>query len=118
MLSSELSNKILEFVESSITMSQLEEWLVPRLPFFLRTPNSADADVVSAVELGLAEVSSRIRTNEEFRNYLRHVLRQHNLVSTLHPANLSWRTESSSANQNCVEVFWSDSVIRVSPATI
>jgi len=113
MLSSELSNKILEFVESSITMSQLEEWLVPRLPFFLRIPDSADADIVSAVELGLAEVSSEIRTIEGFRNYLRYVVQGRNVLA-LYPANLSQRTESGTANQTCVEGYWVNNELHMS----
>ena len=54
MLSSDLRDKVLQFVETSITTSQLEEWLVPRLPLFLRTPDTVDANVVAAIELGQA----------------------------------------------------------------
>src|SRR3972149_5242112 len=99
MLSSDLRDKVLQFVESSINMGQLEEWLVPRLSFFLRTPDTVDADVVAAIELGLAEVSSGIKTKDEFRDYLKNVLRENSAISTFFPANLSQRTESGSANR-------------------
>jgi len=99
MLSSDLRDKALQFVETSITLSQLEEWLVPRLPFFLRTPDSVDANVVAAIELGLAEVSSGIRTQDEFRDYLKDVLRENSAISAFYPADLSQRIESGSANR-------------------
>ena len=99
MLSSDLRDKVLQFVEASITMSQIEEWLVPRLPFFLRNPDTVDADVVAAIELGLAEVSSGIRTKDDFRDYLKNVLRENSAISAFYPINLTQRIESGSANR-------------------
>lgn len=81
MLSSEFREKILEFIESNITAAQLEEWLVPKLPFFLRLPDTADADAVAATELGLAELNDGIRTIEELRSLLLDVLREYRVAS-------------------------------------
>jgi len=100
MLSSELRDKVFEFVESSITINQLEEWLVPRLSWFLRDPNSTDADVVAAIELGLSETSSNIKTIEEFRDDLRRVLRENNTIQVFYPAGM--RVETSSSNRTDV----------------
>jgi len=74
MLSSELREKITEFVESDMPMNELEEWLVPRLPWFMREPYSADSNVVAEVELGLAETNAGIQTIKEFRDNLKRVL--------------------------------------------
>jgi hypothetical protein len=68
MISSELYNKVIEVIDNQIDIKQLEEWLVPRLPIFLAEPDSAD--VVAAIELGLAEMSDGIRTKEEFSELL------------------------------------------------
>ena len=99
MISSDLKEKVLEFADSRITASQLEEWLVPRLPFFLRSPDSADADVVAAIELGLAEISAKIRTEAELRDDLMSVVRTHSEAAPFYRATMSTDTESGSANQ-------------------
>ena len=83
MLSSEVREKVTEFVESNISLSELEEWLVPRLPSFMREPYSADSDVVAEIELGLAEINDGIRTTEELRNNLKRVLENHSLQFVL-----------------------------------
>lgn len=77
MLSSQLRERILEFAESRTTVEQLEDWLVPRLPMLLRSPETADAKVVAAVELALAELSDRIRTIDGLRTFLRDTLREY-----------------------------------------
>ena len=99
MLSSDLRDKVLQFVESSITVSQLEEWLVPRLPFFLRSPDTADANFIAAIELGLAEMGSGIKTKNEFCGLLKKVLRENNAIAASYPANLLQCIESGSANR-------------------
>ncbi len=70
MISSELRIMVLQYINSEISFEQLEEWIVPRLPVFLSDPNSVDADIVSAIELGLAEISDGLRNEEEFRELL------------------------------------------------
>lgn len=99
MLSSDLRDKILEFVESSITANQLEEWLVPRLSWFLQDQNSTDADVVAAIELGLSETSSHIKTLEEFRDDLRRVLLENNTIQVFYPADMQIKTSASNRTE-------------------
>jgi len=103
MISSELREKVLQYIETTISKEQLEEWLVPKLPTFLKYPESADADVVSAVELGLAEMGTGIRTEENFREFIKQVIQEQTVVLTFFPSSLSQqgqRTESFSSNQN------------------
>lgn len=99
MLSAELRDKLRDFVESNIRISDLEEWLVPRLPFFLRFPNSTDADVVSAVELGLAHMANSITTKDEFRDYLKQLLQAQTAISTNYPFATYLNVETSSSNR-------------------
>ena len=99
MLSSELKEKIIEFIETEITLEQLEEWFVPRLPIFLRSPHTTDADVVSAIELSLAEVQEEIRTETEVRDYLKEVLSEQDTIEVSFPSKPSWKVENSSSNQ-------------------
>lgn len=96
MISFELKEKIYQVIDSDITFEQLEEWLVPRLPEFLALPNSAEADVVSAIELGLAEMNDNIRTRDEFLALLQTVIREHDttLVTYHVPSSGSYTTGS------------------------
>jgi hypothetical protein len=99
MISSDLREKIFQYIESDISKAQLEEWLVPKLPVFLRYPESADADVVSAVELGLAEILTGIKTEDDFRKFLRQVVQEQIAVATFFPSAPSVNVESTSSNQ-------------------
>jgi len=70
MLSPELKEQVVRFVHGGIAAEELEEWLVSREPAYLAQPDSADADMVAAIHLGLAEWSDGIRTMEQFRSLL------------------------------------------------
>lgn len=71
MLSYELYDKVMQYIVGEISVSELEEWLVPRYPFLLRDPESDDSDLIGAIELGLAEMGSGIRTEEELKEELK-----------------------------------------------
>lgn len=71
MISPELMDQIIRYLDNQITYNDLGDWLVPREPWFLRDPISDDADIVGVIELGLAEMGSDIRSEEEFRDFLR-----------------------------------------------
>jgi len=70
MLSPELKEQVIQFVHGALSVDELEEWLVSREPAYLAQPDSADADMVAAIHLGLAEWSDGIRTLAEFRSLL------------------------------------------------
>ena len=103
MLSLELKDKVLQYIDSSITLEQLEDWLVPRLPIFLRKSEAADADVVAAIELGLAEISNEIRTELEFRSLLTKALRGQTAV-LVYPPQIR-QTESTATAQTVRHSF-------------
>lgn len=81
MLSYELSEKVTKYLDKEISLSELEEWIVPRLPIFLQSPQSSDAEVISAFELGLAEMTDSIRTEDEFRKLLQQALSEQSEIS-------------------------------------
>ncbi|MCA9940743.1 MAG: hypothetical protein KC418_19030 [Anaerolineales bacterium] len=76
MLSSKLRRKIVQFIENAITIEELEDWYVARLPLLLIDPHSTDSDLVSAIELGLAELNAGIRDENNLRHFLEEALRQ------------------------------------------
>ena len=98
MISSALSNKILEFIAGQITVAQLEDWLVPNLPTLIREPNSADSDIVSAIELGLSELSLGIQSHNEFAVSLQGILGEHVVVFNFPVASSSELNVTGSSN--------------------
>lgn len=80
MISLELSDKIYEYIYTEITLEQLEDWLVTKLPDFLKQFDSTDADIVSAIELGLAEINNQNWTEDKFRAYLKDALQEVSVI--------------------------------------
>lgn len=102
MFTSELLSVIDEYVEGVISLEQLEDWLVPRLPSLFRLPlTEPDAtDLAAAVELGLAEMSNQAKTEDEFRNMLKALLGELTSVRAAYPSDKV--TVSESSNQTLV----------------
>jgi hypothetical protein len=71
MLSYELKEKALQYAEGHISLEELEDWLIPRLPAYLAFQSSTDAEVAGAIELGLAEIGDGLIGEVEFRRSLR-----------------------------------------------
>lgn len=68
---SELLSQIELYLDQRITLEQLEDWLAPRSPGLLLSPDSDVGELVGTVELGLAEMSIGAISEEEFRALLR-----------------------------------------------
>ncbi len=96
MITSEFNQIIHQFLEAKITVQQLEEWLVPRLPSLVRIPTSSDANTAAAIELDLAELNAGIRTIIEFRKYLEEILQENHFIQFVYPENSSQVTTSGS----------------------
>lgn len=103
MLTPELKQKIIEYLLHEISLQELEEWMVPFESHFLADPDSADADAISAIELGLAEWSDGLRSQEEVRRLLREVIEQHETVqlttSETGTIKTTWTSELSHSEQ-------------------
>ena len=80
MISSDLYDIVRQYLESSISIHQLEEWIVPRLPDLLSKPDSDDSKLVATIELGFAEINNNNIDENEFRSWLNNELRDHNVV--------------------------------------
>ena len=102
MLSNELREKLLDFSEKAISIEQVEEWLVPRMPDFLQSPYSADSDVIAAFELGLAELDSGTRTEEEFRSLVKEALQEHRYAWAFYSVGASQHTLSGSTSTTLI----------------
>ena len=99
MLSKELREKMIAFSELEISIKELENWLVPRLPFLIGTPLSSDSDVVAAIELGLAELNRSIRSEDDFRRMMKKVLQEYSSAWIYYPSNSNYMTETGSSNK-------------------
>ncbi len=73
--SAQLSSKLNDYLNRRIALSDLESWLVPRLPVYLDTPTSPAAELVAAFELCLAELHDGVRSERSLRNALSRYLR-------------------------------------------
>ena len=114
MLSYELWDMVLRYAEASITVSELEEWLVPREPDIMRDPHLADADVVAAIHLGLAEMSEGLRTEDDLRNYLRELIAEYPVVAAFHaPSEFEIRTGTSTQDLLSMQVTNASEFMRV-----
>jgi hypothetical protein len=98
MISLELRDQIFQYIYEDITLEQLEDWVVPRLPDFLKFYDSTDADIISAIELGLAELNNHNWTEEKFRTYLNEAL-QELIVMVQFTAEPNILTTSGSSNK-------------------
>lgn len=74
MLSYELREQVILAIDEAITLAELEEWIVPRLPLFLERPDSDDAEMIAAIEMALAEVGNSLIDELEARTMLRESL--------------------------------------------
>lgn len=80
MVSPELREKVVAYLDGKITLAELERWYVPRVPRFFKDPDSADADIIAAIDLGLAELHDRIRTESAVRELIASALREYDTV--------------------------------------
>jgi len=95
MISLELRDTVIQYIDQAINLEQFEDWIVPRLPDFLDSFNSTDADIISAIELGLAEINNENWSEEKFRTYLHETL-QEVVVLVQVPFSLEGQTSGSS----------------------
>lgn len=74
MLSYELREHVLDYINNRIDFEALEDWYVPRLRQFLNDPNSADADVIATIELASVHLAEGLISESEARDMLRDAL--------------------------------------------
>ena len=83
MITSELQEQVFRYIDGMISISDLEEWYVPRLPMLVTSPYTTE--LVSTIELGLIEVGSGLGSEDEFREALKEFMREHNTIIIQYP---------------------------------
>jgi hypothetical protein len=115
-LSFALKEKVSQYIDSVITLEELEEWYVPRLPQFLAIPDSADADVVAAVELALVEFESGLRDEVEVKELLDEALKeQPTVVVSEHKTLIASSSNQSTSLQAKPVSSHSPLIVRAAP---
>lgn len=67
MLSYELREQVLDYINNRIDFEDLQDWYVPRLRQFLEDPNSADADMIAAIELTSVQLAEGLSSEDEVK---------------------------------------------------
>ena len=80
MNSSDLRKKIDNYIDKSISLLELEEWFVPRLPEYLANPDSQDSELIATLELALTEYSEGIHDDETVRKLMADALRREKIT--------------------------------------
>lgn len=66
----ELFDRVAKYLGQRISLSDLEEWTAAHLEVLLQRPGDAAYQVAGAIELGLADLSAGVATENEFREVL------------------------------------------------
>lgn len=105
--STELSSRLMDYLERRISLGELESWVAPRLPVFLDSPDSEAARLAGAIELSCAELGDGLRSERSIRLSLRRYCAQQKVrwvVPSSEPEKST--TESGASTANSVEYSW------------
>lgn len=83
MLSYELREQVLDYINNHIDLESLEDWYVPRMRQFLKDPDSADAEIVATIELAVIHLAGGVQDEDEIKDMLWDVLSKHSSVMHL-----------------------------------
>jgi len=83
MLISELQEQVFRYIDGIVSLSNLEDWYVPRLPMLVTSPYTEE--LVSTIELGVIEIGSGLRSEDQFKELLREFMREHNTITIQYP---------------------------------
>lgn len=103
MLSSVFRDKVMEYLESAISLRELLEWVVPKSEVYLLSHESAEADLFAAIELGIAELDAELRTEHEVRSFLLDTLREYKTISA---ALSSTKPQQSEISGSSNRTYW------------
>lgn len=70
MLSYELYDIVMRYILGDMSLSELQNWLIPREPWILRRPESDDSDLVGAIEHGFVMIDHGVMTEEKVKEEL------------------------------------------------
>ena len=67
----EIYSKVGEYLSRTITLQELESWLVDMWPTFLQNSDSAVSELAAFIELCLSEINAGIRTERSLKTLLK-----------------------------------------------
>ena len=97
----DLHAKINEYLDKAIPLRELEGWMAPRTLIFYGAPDSALAELASAVELHLSEFHDRLRNQQSLRRTLAKYVSAHKFQWADTPS--SETTTSASTRSSLLE---------------
>jgi len=79
-ITSELYEKVIEYVNDEISVTQFENWLLPNLGQILALPDCPPRDLAADIQLGLAEMSNGDRSEAELKDLIRELIEHSDIV--------------------------------------
>ena len=99
MFTSELFDVVDQYLERIISLQELENWVVPRLPIFFKLPYFGGEELITEIEMGLAEIGDKTLTEEAFRSSLRDFFNRQ-ITFTISYPDISKEDFEGSSNQS------------------
>lgn len=69
-----------DYVDGTISLDDVQEWLVPRLGIFLADPHSTASELAGLLELGFADIAAGEADEREFRDLISGFFREHDSI--------------------------------------
>ena len=99
-LTSEVFRKVFQYLDGKISVEDIEDWFVPHLHELLTLPPCSASELAGVIELGLAEMSSRQCSEDDFRSLLKKYIREHDTITIdMRPPELVSASSSASTTQ-------------------
>ncbi len=99
-LTSEIFRKVFQYLDSEISVEDIEDWLVPHLYEFLALPLCSASELAGVIELGLAEMSGGQCSEDDFRSLLKRYIQEHDTITIdMRPPELVCATGSTNTPQ-------------------
>ncbi|MCL5429096.1 MAG: hypothetical protein M1347_04745 [Chloroflexi bacterium] len=98
MISNDLREVLIDFSESIISPKEFEEWLASRVHMYASQLDTADSEVVAALELAIAEVSASIKPQSEIKRIVSQMLDKYTVVENYYPTLQYISSYASSSN--------------------
>lgn len=119
MITFEIYRSVQEYLESSITLHELEERLLPFMPAILREPYSDDADIVAAVELAKVDFDNGLLDKEEARELIANTFSKYaTLVVTNLNADFEITSGTTSVTGSELELDATIRIIKMDPVQL
>ena len=69
-----------DYVDGTISLDDVQEWLVPRLGIFLADPRSTASQLAGLFELGFADIAAGEADEDELRELVKECLRENETI--------------------------------------